>query len=373
MARRRNWRDLSPTLDAATAWIDHCLIKDGSVFSPSENIWAPENIEEFRAAFVDNLDESSDSFITKLKRQLSNCSANTKKLASEMLWALSLFPSSIGPKSKREQIIEIWNESGDALPITATINDDILKGIGAGGAAYSTGKWRELIYLIHLAADIKRQKDRHGILKDYDKFLDWIAQVQQQGTRQFRQMLRYFAFPDLVENMASNNDRRKILINMQNRVPAEVNQMSDKELDTALMEIRRKYEEQCPNLIIDFYEAPLRSMWYPDDNQPTLPPTQPPGSAQVDYNIQDMINEGVFLDKPEIEKIIHRLQTKKNLILQGAPGVGKTFVAKKLAYVFIGEKDDSRITAVQFHPSYRAFCKSIFRILNVIFIYNISL
>jgi 5-methylcytosine-specific restriction protein B len=83
-----------------------------------------------------------------------------------------------------------------------------------------------------------------------------------------------------------------------------------------------------------------------------LPPLPPGVTNPVVYDLQDMINEGVFLEKPEIEKIILRLQTKKNLILQGAPGVGKTFVAKKLAYAFIGEKDDSRITAVQFHPSY---------------------
>jgi len=86
--------------------------------------------------------------------------------------------------------------------------------------------------------------------------------------------------------------------------------------------------------------------------QPPIEPQKPPFIVMLPYTLDDMINEGVFLEKPEIEKIIHRLQTKKNLILQGAPGVGKTFVAKKLAYAFIGEKDDSRITTVQFHPSY---------------------
>ena len=70
------------------------------------------------------------------------------------------------------------------------------------------------------------------------------------------------------------------------------------------------------------------------------------------YKIEHMINEGVFLEIADIEKIIHRLDSKKNLILQGAPGVGKTFVAKKLAYVLMGEQADNRIVTVQFHPSY---------------------
>jgi len=44
------------------------------------------------------------------------------------------------------------------------------------------------------------------------------------------------------------------------------------------------------------------------------------------------------------------LSAKKNLILQGAPGVGKTFVAKRLAYALMESADDSRIKMVQFHP-----------------------
>jgi 5-methylcytosine-specific restriction protein B len=46
------------------------------------------------------------------------------------------------------------------------------------------------------------------------------------------------------------------------------------------------------------------------------------------------------------------LRNKMNIILQGAPGVGKTFAAKKLAYAMMGEVDDSRIELVQFHQNY---------------------
>lgn len=46
------------------------------------------------------------------------------------------------------------------------------------------------------------------------------------------------------------------------------------------------------------------------------------------------------------------LQHKKNIILQGAPGVGKTFAAKRLAYAMMGEVDESRVEFVQFHQNY---------------------
>ena len=70
------------------------------------------------------------------------------------------------------------------------------------------------------------------------------------------------------------------------------------------------------------------------------------------YAVEDMIMEGVFLSAPEIEALIRRLKSKNNLILQGAPGVGKTFVARKLAYALMESKDDSRVTTIQLHPSY---------------------
>ena len=73
------------------------------------------------------------------------------------------------------------------------------------------------------------------------------------------------------------------------------------------------------------------------------------------YGIDDLIADGVFLERSEIERMLRILQTKKNLILQGPPGVGKTFIARKLAYVLMGEKGErteKRITSVQFHQSY---------------------
>lgn len=69
------------------------------------------------------------------------------------------------------------------------------------------------------------------------------------------------------------------------------------------------------------------------------------------FSINDFLND-VFISKEEYEEIHELLERKKNIILQGAPGVGKTFMAKRIAYAFMGEKDDKRIEMVQFHQSY---------------------
>ncbi|MEK6698206.1 MAG: AAA family ATPase [Nitrospirota bacterium] len=80
-------------------------------------------------------------------------------------------------------------------------------------------------------------------------------------------------------------------------------------------------------------------------------PPEKPGTHQP-YGIADMISSGVFLTDAELNDILERLQSKKNMILQGPPGVGKTFIAKKIAYCLMEEIDDQRIEMVQFHQSY---------------------
>jgi 5-methylcytosine-specific restriction protein B len=62
--------------------------------------------------------------------------------------------------------------------------------------------------------------------------------------------------------------------------------------------------------------------------------------------------EDLFLTTSEIQHLETALRRKKNLIVQGPPGVGKTYVARRLAWLQMKEKDDNRIQLVQFHQSY---------------------
>ena len=77
------------------------------------------------------------------------------------------------------------------------------------------------------------------------------------------------------------------------------------------------------------------------------------------YSLDDIISEGCFLPRPQLQGIIEHWKFKKNLILQGPPGTGKTFLARKLAYALIGQKDETQVQAVQFHPnlSYEDFVR----------------
>lgn len=78
-----------------------------------------------------------------------------------------------------------------------------------------------------------------------------------------------------------------------------------------------------------------------EDVEKTYPP----------YTKEDFLSE-VFMPEEEYDKLSGILRIKKNIILQGAPGVGKTFVAKRIAFSMMGVKDVERVMMVQFHQNY---------------------
>ena len=76
-----------------------------------------------------------------------------------------------------------------------------------------------------------------------------------------------------------------------------------------------------------------------------------PTKAVEKYTKADFLNE-VFMEEQDFDILQHLIKMKKNIILQGAPGVGKTFCAHRLAQAIMGEKDESRIALIQFHQNY---------------------
>ena len=69
------------------------------------------------------------------------------------------------------------------------------------------------------------------------------------------------------------------------------------------------------------------------------------------YTREDFLDE-VYMGADSYDSLVSLLEHKRNVILQGAPGVGKTFMAKRLAYSMMGVKDRDRVELVQFHQSY---------------------
>lgn len=83
-------------------------------------------------------------------------------------------------------------------------------------------------------------------------------------------------------------------------------------------------------------------------------PGEDPGDSQASvepYGQEDFLRD-VYMDVGTYTQLVGVLRRKKNVILQGAPGVGKTWAATRLAWSMMGEKDSDRVEFVQFHQSY---------------------
>jgi 5-methylcytosine-specific restriction protein B len=144
--------------------------------------------------------------------------------------------------------------------------------LGSGGPGFNNYRPNELEYLISLVRDLKgkSQSERQRVLTDYDAFLAWIEAVPRKGSRQFRHMLRYFAFPDRVERISSNNDRRRILKAFGSGTAREVDEWNDRQLDEKLAELRARLQAEQPSAVLDFYEPPLKERWSGDQTIKTV-------------------------------------------------------------------------------------------------------
>lgn len=93
--------------------------------------------------------------------------------------------------------------------------------------------------------------------------------------------------------------------------------------------------------IINYIKELIGDEWLIDDSKEKNPEYSP-----------DKFLEEVYIDKDDYKVLVDLIINKKNIIIEGAPGVGKTFIAKRLAYSILEEKDLDRVMMVQFHQSY---------------------
>jgi len=118
--------------------------------------------------------------------------------------------------------------------------------------------------------------------------------------------------------------------------------------------------KQSPDLAnMEYFSSPNGSLFRLTEDEfnviMDLIREQNPGSdgkePNIPYTKSDFLSE-VYMEEEHYDSLVQLLRNKKNVILQGAPGTGKTFAAKRLAYSIMGKKDDDRVEMVQFHQNY---------------------
>lgn len=365
-----NEQDSETVYEAASQWHEKCLIGGKSLFEEGRDLWSLSNLDELNVRYVQNPDAGEGSFLEKLEDQLRDGTSECKQLMAELSWLLLLFASKTSPAKKRSDITTIWSWSGYDLPQnSAFLSDAALGGIGHTGTAYNVQKWREFVYVIDALRSFRAKSDAEQIKLASDPwgFADWLTSVPSGESRQFRHIMLNLIFPDFFERISTGKDKVAILSEFENLPQKEIKKRDWVEIDRSLFDLRTKLETDSDDPI-DFYNADIVARWRKpqpktvnlksaiDDTSAALSGHvgDPDDSEDVtEYDVNDIIAEGAFLDEKTLNGIVERLAVKKNAILQGPPGTGKTWLAKRLAKVLIGRNSprSDQLRSVQFHPS----------------------
>ncbi|BDS05064.1 hypothetical protein NT6N_01040 [Oceaniferula spumae] len=256
-----------PILDAARRWADRCLLHDTSVFTDN-NLWTPENLEEFRLRFIENTLEDKRDFFTKLELQLADGSKELKMLTSEMIWAFYLFPQNIISAGKKElQIKRVWEWSGEPFPADKKACHDT--GIGHPGTAFNTHRWREISFLWRFISSFKEldQQDRSSLLQSPWEFSAWLDNLDDALNRLLRNVLLHLLFPDYFERIAVTTQKQRIITAFTEKY-GDLNSNETPNLSAAgrrdwqLHQIRQKEAQALGTDHLDYYETPeLYKTW----------------------------------------------------------------------------------------------------------------
>jgi MoxR-like ATPase len=262
------WHQAPDVLAAAARWKDRCLLRDGSILADGKRLWTIENLDGMDRYFVRNLNYKKGDFYGKLEGQLGPASAQVKQLAAEMLWLLFIFVAKkgMGGATKRLQIQEVWEWSGEPVPASRELGAVLDAGIGATGPGYNNHRWRELVFLVDAVRAWKRLSagEHRTLTSDPWAFASWLDAVPSSKNRQLREILLYLLFPEHFERMATGRDKKHVIaafLKKESKDPATFDYRDRIRMDRELMRIREAWAPTLGGSEFDYYRGAARQEW----------------------------------------------------------------------------------------------------------------
>jgi 5-methylcytosine-specific restriction protein B len=356
-------RPNAPRVEKVAAEIlSRCLIDDGSLLTPDNQIWTRDNLAELHTAYVDAPDVSAKSFSEKLEIQLAPASAPARQLFAE-LYVLNILPvQNFLQATKVKCIEEVVAPLRPPVALTSEVIDAFAEGVFNGGPAWNSRRWAQLSFLVEFAEHFKRQDPtgRTETATDHKALRNVVMNSPGHHEPAQRQALLYLFQPRYYLPIVSNQHRSTLRNTFSQYLPDG----PSSDLDADLRMIIDTIEADAGGPV-DVYDDTWRPKWLPKA------PTEPkPSGKQEDstadsasdarpYSVADIIADGCFHSTQRLHKMLDHWQDNQNLVLQGAPGTGKTWLARRLAQALIGSQAPGAIRSVQFHPntSYEDFVR----------------
>ncbi len=207
---------------------------------------------------MNNLEEGTGTFLSKLKHQMRPAEPEAVQVAAELLYVHSLVVSTDGTKSKtKAQLIDgvLSIHPGETTPLPDDLRDALRAGVARPGQAYNNYRWKMFRYLIWFYQAVKRLEsgERRRALKSLDGFRAMVRPLDEQTVWSQRFALEHLLFPDTCPAVLSRDDRQAIVSALGD--PGE----SLEEL-VARLEPNIGYEDRRG---VNLYRTPYRQKWQP--------------------------------------------------------------------------------------------------------------
>lgn len=335
--------------EAAQQFAKRCLIEQSSLLLPDQQLWTAPHFETLKTHFVDQPDLTTRTFYDKLADQLATCTPLDVALMTEIFWIVELAPNNLLPATKIAKMKIIWGikPAGPFPEESAFLREDVLGGLGSGGAGFTQYLPNEIAFAVEAFGDLARKPlpERESILSDGVRFAKWFDGIPAGNGRQLYHALCHVLFPDTFERIFSHTHKKKLArhYDVWNSTVAS----SRPSLDAALLTLRERLEMQYPG-VVDYYTPPVGTLM-PQNEPPEV--VQPPAPIPTELKLNSSPNsEGgpVTPDSNDSASPVRR--TADNLILFGPPGTGKTFELQRRMRVAFENGEECLFVA--FHPSY---------------------
>lgn len=353
--------------EVAELFRQRCLKEGKSLLWPNEPVWTIENLDRLWDKTAEQPDTTSRNFFEKLEEQLRDESALVHMLMTDVMVLYSLPATNFGAEKKIEYITTIQSWKINTPPDEGTwalVQQAFQQGVAHTGTYYLTGRPFQIYFYLDASREyIKRPSELESATT-----AKAVANSSQAHTKenpniksdvpQARHMLLHLLFPDDFERIASTNHKEQIV----NGFKAEAKISTDTDIDDALFQIRQYLNDKFERNSIDFYDSDIRPLWDPQTPVSTPDPSPKPKPPTTPIPTPDDTLENLahvtFLDNRQILEIKSLIRDRRQLIFEGPPGSGKTFVAEKFARWFTGQSLESetplneQVEIIQFHQSY---------------------
>lgn len=331
-----------------------------SLLWPDEPLWSDDAIENFLVEFRDMPAEPGQKWLEVYEAQFANKDTESSRLLADSYAFLMQFPSpdsfSLGNKISTLNTILSWTPDQPADPSSLElVKDGFAVGIGASGTYFSAAIQYQLAYVAIFVREL-RNAPKKGIREAANK-----AEEESKKTYSFRKsvvpsrnIILHLLEPNAYERIASQSDKIKIVESFGALID-ELDIESENDIDDQLRLVRESLAGTYFSETFDFYDENVLPYW-----KQTPPPVWPPNAEYDPEPIAPTISdlaEKTFLDENFLTDIESLLHHRKQLIFEGPPGSGKTYVAEQFARYFTGQSLNDpdlhdQIELIQFHQSY---------------------